>query len=105
MAYFIDLFSPETYEAFSRSPRDISGFRLRHKNRADKVKTGDVLDFSIGIKAEQAAAHADPNLFLRIHGEGIDILSLQLVHRKLNRFSISHIKLEYGMAGHQRHFW
>jgi hypothetical protein len=30
MAYFIDLFSPETYEAFGRSSRDISGFRLRH---------------------------------------------------------------------------
>ena len=30
MAYFIDLFSPETYEAFAHSSRDISGFRLRH---------------------------------------------------------------------------
>ncbi len=34
MAYFIDLFSPETYEAFARSPRDISGFGLYHKNKA-----------------------------------------------------------------------
>src|SRR5216684_3140993 len=42
MAYFIDLFSPETYEAFSRSPRDISGFRPRHKNTADKIKPGDI---------------------------------------------------------------
>src|SRR5205807_4640907 len=30
MAYYIDLFSPETYEAFARSSRDISGFRRRH---------------------------------------------------------------------------
>jgi hypothetical protein len=30
MAYFINLFSPETYQAFSQSPRDVSGFRLRH---------------------------------------------------------------------------
>jgi len=29
MAYFIDLFSPETYEAFAHSSRDVSGFRLR----------------------------------------------------------------------------
>jgi hypothetical protein len=42
MAYFIDLFSPETYEAFARSTRDISGFRLRHKGMADRIKPGDV---------------------------------------------------------------
>jgi hypothetical protein len=42
MAYFIDLFSPETYEAFARSHRDISGFRLRHKGMADQIKPGDV---------------------------------------------------------------
>ena len=42
MAYYIDLFSPETYDAFARSPRDISGFRARHKNAADKVKPGDL---------------------------------------------------------------
>ena len=42
MAYFIDLFSPETYEAFARSPRDISGFRLRHKKMAERIKHGDV---------------------------------------------------------------
>ena len=41
MAYFIDLFSPETYTAFSRSPRDISGFRLRHKGMAERIKAGD----------------------------------------------------------------
>jgi len=42
MSHFIDLFSPETYEAFTRSSRDISGFRLRHKQMAGKVKQGDV---------------------------------------------------------------
>lgn len=41
MAYFIDLFSPETYEAFKNSSQDISGFRLRHKNMADRIKPGD----------------------------------------------------------------
>jgi hypothetical protein len=41
MAYFIDLFSPETYAAFSRSSRDISGFRLRHKAMAERIKSGD----------------------------------------------------------------
>jgi len=42
MAYFIDLFSPETYEAFAQSSRDVSGFRNRHKNVARKIQPGDV---------------------------------------------------------------
>jgi hypothetical protein len=42
MAYFINLFSPETYEAFARSSRDISGFRLRHKKSAERVSPNDV---------------------------------------------------------------
>jgi len=41
MTYFIDLFSPETHEAFTRS-RDISGFRLRHKRVAERVSPGDM---------------------------------------------------------------
>ena len=43
MAYFIDLFSPETYEAFKDSARDISGFRLRHKRMAERISSGDIL--------------------------------------------------------------
>ena len=43
MAYFLDLFSPETYEAFSKSDRAISGFRQRHQNAASRVKVGDKL--------------------------------------------------------------
>jgi len=43
MAYFLDLFSPETYEAFLRSPMDVSGFRLRHQNAASKISPGDKL--------------------------------------------------------------
>ena len=42
MAYYIDLFSPETYEAFTQSSREISGFRSRHKNVASKIKPGDI---------------------------------------------------------------
>ncbi len=43
MAYFIDLFSPETHQAFSRSDRTISGFRLRQQGMANRVKPGDTL--------------------------------------------------------------
>lgn len=42
MAYFIDLFSPETCEAFESSSREVSGFRLRQKPVAERVKSGDI---------------------------------------------------------------
>lgn len=41
MAYYLNLFSPETYEAFSRSARELCGFRLRHKKAAQRVEVGD----------------------------------------------------------------
>src|SRR5262245_38734148 len=43
ISYFLDLFSPETYEAFGRSDRAISGFRPRHKNAASRIRRGDKL--------------------------------------------------------------
>lgn len=43
MAYYTDLFSPETYEAFSQSSQDVSGFRPRQQSAASKVKVGDKL--------------------------------------------------------------
>lgn len=43
MAYFLNLFSPETYEAFSTSDRRISGFRPRQRNAASKIRPGDRL--------------------------------------------------------------
>jgi hypothetical protein len=41
MSYFLDLFSPETYNAFARSDRSVSGFRKRHFVAAGRVKPGD----------------------------------------------------------------
>jgi hypothetical protein len=41
MAYDLDLFSPETDEAFSRSDRTISGFRPRQRTLAGRVRPGD----------------------------------------------------------------
>ncbi len=43
MSYFLDLFSPETYNAFARSDGSVSGFRKRHFNAAGRVKSGDKL--------------------------------------------------------------
>lgn len=43
MAYYLDLFSPETYEVFTKSTRDISGFRLRQQNAASRIAVGDKL--------------------------------------------------------------
>lgn len=41
MAYYLDLFSPETYEAFSKSSKDISGFRERQRNAISRIHPGD----------------------------------------------------------------
>ncbi|WP_434107948.1 EVE domain-containing protein [Paraburkholderia caffeinilytica] len=41
MAYFLTLFSPETYAAFTRSLQDVSGFRYRQRSLAQRVKPGD----------------------------------------------------------------
>lgn len=43
MAYYLDLFSPATYEAFSKSDRTISGFRPRQRAAAQRIKSGDRL--------------------------------------------------------------
>ena len=43
MSYFLDLFSPATYEAFGHSDRTISGFRFRQRNVAEGVRKGDKL--------------------------------------------------------------
>ncbi|MEE0682250.1 MAG: hypothetical protein ACLVML_03050 [Candidatus Gastranaerophilaceae bacterium] len=43
MAYYISLFSPETYYAFSQSDRKVSGFRDNRINIAAEVKPGDKL--------------------------------------------------------------
>jgi predicted RNA-binding protein len=41
MAYYLNLFSPETYEAFTRSDRSVSGFRPRHRPAAQRITPGD----------------------------------------------------------------
>lgn len=43
MAYYLNLFSPETYETFSHTDKSISGFRIRQRNAATKIKVGDRL--------------------------------------------------------------
>lgn len=43
MAYYLDLFSPNTYQAFLSSSNDITGFRLKQKNAAMKISIGDIL--------------------------------------------------------------
>jgi hypothetical protein len=41
MSFYLDLFSPETFEAFGRSDRTVSGFRVRQRTAAGRVKVGD----------------------------------------------------------------
>ncbi|MBF8965753.1 hypothetical protein I0P70_21050 [Pontibacter sp. FD36] len=41
MAYFVNLFSPDTLEAFNKSDQTISGFREGQRSAASKIKVGD----------------------------------------------------------------
>ncbi len=41
VAYYLNLFSPETYESFTKSGCRISGFGIRQRNAAGRVKVGD----------------------------------------------------------------
>lgn len=43
MAYYINLFSPDTHKKFTNSDKSISGFRERQKNIAANIKVGDKL--------------------------------------------------------------
>ena len=43
MNYYTDLFSPETYQAFTNSDRTVSGFRKRQKSFVQRLKVGDKL--------------------------------------------------------------
>lgn len=43
MDYYLDLFSPITYEAFLSSPQDVTGFRIRQLNAARRIRIGDKL--------------------------------------------------------------
>ncbi len=43
MNYWTDLFTPETYEAFCRSDRSVSGFRESQRTMAERVQSGDKL--------------------------------------------------------------
>jgi len=41
MNYYLDLFSPQTFESFLKSSRDISGFRINQQHSANRIKKGD----------------------------------------------------------------
>ena len=41
MAYYLDIFSPATYEAFNEFGKNISGFRERQLSIAKKIVVGD----------------------------------------------------------------
>jgi hypothetical protein len=65
MAYYLDLFSPETYEAFRASSRDISGFRMRQLNAAKKIHAGDkLLCYMTKLSRWMGILEAESELFI-----------------------------------------
>ena len=43
MSYFLNLFSPETWDAFRGHGANVSGFQERQRNAAEKIQVGDIL--------------------------------------------------------------
>lgn len=43
MAYYTNIFSPETYQAFTHSNKTIAGFRIRQEVASKRLKPGDML--------------------------------------------------------------
>lgn len=41
MAFYLDLFTPETWQAFHEIGKTVSGYRERHRRQAERVKPGD----------------------------------------------------------------
>ncbi len=65
MACFIDLFSPETYLAFSAFNRDITGFRERRRRTAANVRPGDKLICSMTKLTEESGLCLEQHLTAR----------------------------------------
>ncbi|HZG46894.1 MAG TPA: hypothetical protein VEZ41_11615, partial [Allosphingosinicella sp.] len=50
MAYYLNLFSPETWAAFEKGGYSLSGFRPRQRAQAQRIKVGDVfLCYLVGV--------------------------------------------------------
>jgi len=43
MKYVVNVFSPETHAKFSASDRTVAGFRVRHRQAAERISPGDVI--------------------------------------------------------------
>ncbi|MYK26835.1 MAG: hypothetical protein F4052_07805 [Dehalococcoidia bacterium] len=93
MAYYVDLFSPETLARFMQSDRTVTGFQQSHRSRAEKVRPGDkfvcyltgasawfaILEVENGPFWDDSpifAAHDDP-FVIRFHVRPVVILTAE----------------------------
>ena len=70
MAYYLNLFSPNTHDSFSNSDRSISGFRISQRQIAERINPGDKficymtgLSRWIGVLAIESEAFVDETPF------------------------------------------
>lgn len=70
MAYYLNLFSPNTYESFSRSDQSLSGFRISQEKAARRVEPGDKLvcymtklSRWVGVLEVQSGSYVDDEPF------------------------------------------
>ncbi len=92
MAFYSDLFTPETWAAFIAHGKSVSGFRERQRRSADRIKPGDVfacyvvrlsrwcglLRVTSPVYVDSAPIFSDPDPYvLRFKVEPIVILDLE----------------------------
>src|SRR5215470_11264166 len=92
MSYFLDLFTPETWDAFRAHGAKISGFRERQRRSAERMKPGDiflcyvvrlsrwcgVLEVESNYFMDSAPIFATPDPFIiRFHVKPRAILALE----------------------------
>ena len=70
MAYYLNLFSPNTHDSFSNSDRSISGFRISQRQIAERINPGDKficymtgLSRWVGVLAIESEAFVDETPF------------------------------------------
>jgi hypothetical protein len=54
MAYFLDLFTPETWQSFHAHGSAVSGFRHRQRKAAEQIQVGDIFCCYHGSECERA---------------------------------------------------
>ena len=106
MRYFVDLFSPDTAEIFSKSGKNVSGFRIKQKSYFEKHKIGvgdrficyvTKIQRFIGVLEITSAPFVDDSLIFHTQNDPFIL--------RLNVKPIVWLPLEQALPIHDPHIW